>query len=340
MGGFGNIGFGKAGGNPYMMGALGTGLLTGGQGLIPMLMSSFTGQDPQQEREFLAASEASGKPVSEIPRSGLLGPLLAKAGILSPNVQASPYVTNLEQIDLQQQQAQKMSDMIKMWSAIADAANKGGTTFAGQMVDSIRGMPGMSEAFAGFNSAGMSTPMELKAKAELAKEKQDTIKEAETGRRLDQNEQRIAISQEQANTSAERAATEAGRATNATERQNRLDSYHEQQRELALYDTAISQFGADVHSGLSTNPAQMYVRNLLLKNRGRVPYQETVGQILADPNLAAAWQTGPAPEQASGKPSWTFGGLLGHLIPPLGSSGPAPASASPPTASQWKEPNF
>ncbi len=129
------IGLGKAGNDPYQW------LAAGAHGLQSMLAGSPT-NDPgdmgnsqflggdwgggSQTPQFMRAAEVQGEPVSSIPRhvQGLLPVLALKLGLLPQSVSASPDQMNIEQLALQVQNRQKMSDMLDSLSILTGAAKE------------------------------------------------------------------------------------------------------------------------------------------------------------------------------------------------------------------------
>jgi len=166
---WGNIGLGKEGNNPYMLGADIVGLGTGGQGMFPMLWNSLTGggDNPQTARRFLAASEDVDKQVTDIPRQGMLPNLLAKAGILSPTIHASPYMLNLEDLNLREAHQKKLSDQLAAMNQFAHYVDQVGPA---QGMATWKSMPGLQQQIPGYMPDIIETPSMRLERAEKAKE--------------------------------------------------------------------------------------------------------------------------------------------------------------------------
>ncbi len=232
------IGLGKAGNNPYALGAFGTNIATGGRGLIPMLASAFTGtgNDLQTAGKFVAASEAQEKPVTDIPREGgMLPKLLMRAGILSPYIHAPQSVMDLETLALRDQKQKRLSDILQSWHGLAEITNLGGPTFAGQVYANT---PGMSEQLPGFDSSKIQTPEMLKAKIEDERIRADQAREDQRQQQLENMALGLEIQGRNAEANMIRAQADAERANAIA-----AAKYHDDAQQK--YRTWIGQLGAN-----------------------------------------------------------------------------------------------
>jgi len=155
MDSLGNIGLGKAGNNPYQWLAL------GGAGLQSMLANK-PNYDPEamQTSQFDQAALASGKPVGEVPYEphGLLPLLASKIGLMPSMIKARPSQMVEEQLVLQAQQKQKLSDMLDHIGVLTNLARYAGPKATSDLYNATPGLqfPGLT----GQQIAGWKTPGE------------------------------------------------------------------------------------------------------------------------------------------------------------------------------------
>lgn len=220
---FSNIGLGKTGNNPYQMMNLGGGLL---KKLLSMGGTGGGGGDPSTQ-EFLAESEAAGHPLATIPRemsnSGLIPMLLSKAGIISPNLTATPWQYALEQILAQEKARQHFTDAAQSLTDILNATEKGGPIAGSQLYKSYTQMnPDMVPP--GLDPSQWQSAALIHAQAEKAKEDYET--------------KHLGIMQQDADTREQRAYDLENRQTHLQEREaDRLDAQ--------VYGHVLTNLGAN-----------------------------------------------------------------------------------------------
>jgi hypothetical protein len=127
----------------------------------------------QAQQEAITAAEASGHPVTELPRRGLSS-LIAKTGLISPNVAVDPNTMNLENIALQNKRMQALQTVAGLRGALGPGFAKA---------------PGMSDLItsAGLTPEALAAPTlheqqvtgatEARAKSEAERERHDVAME-------------------------------------------------------------------------------------------------------------------------------------------------------------------
>jgi hypothetical protein len=175
------IGFGKAGNNPYSMGALGVNALSGGGGLLGLLKQLLTpaSEDPQQQLAFLRQADVQGRPVASTARigGGLIPMALSKIGLMNRNVTADPNTMAMEQQLLEQKKQKGVQDIMGGVQAAYEEAAKAGPEAGKQMWGAMQpyyaeeaGQPYMPQSMAslvsGVDVSKVMSPELIKAQHE------------------------------------------------------------------------------------------------------------------------------------------------------------------------------
>lgn len=319
------IGFGKAGNNPYVMADMGLGLTFGRQegGLAGML----TGNQPMSnDQRALVESLAAGQALDEIPREGLFPQLLAKTGIISPNVRVSPSIHALEQLAVSQQNEQKMSDQLALVSGLSTVAEHGGP---GLLAAAYRNIPGLSSLIPGIDPSKIETPQMLSEKYHQQEIAEQDKKIAAAQQKEDdwrKHQQAMEEARAREDTIRENAALamqkkEEGRETAKDQAENARD-----------YLAMISRLSSDRRVGTLQDPTAL-INYLQLEHAKGTPASVAYLNAYNDPRFAPLIKAGleapQAPEEGGG--FWdkleSFVNWPGSAIGGSGTASAAPGAA-------------
>jgi hypothetical protein len=326
------IGFGKAGNNPYAMGALGVNALSGGTGLVGLLTQLLRGSNnPEQTSAFAMRAAATGAPVTSMPRTGegLIPEALSKLGIMSPNVSASPQQMDLEKLVLEARQQKRMEDFMHYAAAITDIGGKYGPSVASSLWTSIKPtISDLAPSQAGPSMADMFDPSKIQS-PELLREKHEAdwlkIQQAHA----DYQDKMAEAAQTRASADEERATaaqTTQNRLLEAqTDREKAMDRAQNARQYGSIYGMIRSR-RANVMGGdtVSLDQAESFLHSQ--ETAGVDPYTAYNQAIERFPVLASTTPTAPMPTGSSVpdwmKSAWNY--MTGPAQAPTTPSGAAP----------------